>query len=87
MHRAAGENAVFLGPISEWTANQRRLVQITKEYTAVFSLVQSRGHDLPSDKVLADYRMFREWCQIYRDDPTIGENPYKKSNHGVSVKR
>ncbi len=78
---------MFPGPVSEWTANQCRLAQITKEYSSVFSMVHSKRHKLPPDNVLADYREFRKWCQQYYDDPTIGEDPYRKSMHGVTFKR
>lgn len=87
--RSAGDNtaSLFPGPVSEWTADQKRLVALTKEYTAVFSTLASRGHEIPGDKILANYRKFREWWSAYQEEPEIAENPYKKYNHGFSVRQ
>ncbi|TLN00561.1 hypothetical protein FDZ73_19050 [bacterium] len=71
----------------EWTANQRRLVRITKEYFGLFSAMGQRGHEPPKTETIDTYRKFQDWCEAYYDDPDIGDNPHQKSNHGVTVKR
>lgn len=45
-----------------------------------------RGHELPQEKLLNNYRKFREWWDLYQKDPDIGENPYKKYSFGFSNK-
>lgn len=84
--RAAGENSVFPGSPAEWTADQKRLIAISKEYSNFFEMLAIRKHEPPKDEILSDYRKFREWWSAYREDPDIGDNPYKKYNHGFSVK-
>jgi len=85
--RANGEGHVFPGPPAEWTADQRRLVSLTKEYGAAFTALSMRGHEPPKQEILEDYRRFREWWGAYSENPEIGENPYKKYSEGFSVKR
>lgn len=87
MWRAAGDTiAIFPGAPSEWSADQRRLIDIQKEYSNALSIVSIRDHEPPDEDILQNYRKFREWFKAYQEDPTIGENPYKKYNHGFSVK-
>jgi len=47
---------IFPGPVSEWTANQRRLVCITKEYFGLFSAMNQRGHEPPKTEAIDTYR-------------------------------
>jgi len=85
-YRAAGENAVFSGPPVEWTADQKRLVSITKEYAAAFSALAARGHQPPSEHVLGDYQEFRKWWSVYSKDPKAADDPYQRYNHGFRKK-
>jgi len=60
---------------------------MTREYSNVFSALYIRGHEIPSQEILQDYKKFREWWNEYRQNPEIGENPYKRYTHGFSVIR
>ena len=84
--RAAGENDVFPGTSAEWTANQRRLVAITKEYASAFSALAMRKHDPPGMDVLGDYKKFQRWFSEYIKDPEGKEDPYKKYSRGFRTK-
>jgi len=69
---------VFPGAPAEWTADQRRLVSMTKEYSAAFSTLSIRGHKTPKKEILENYRRFREWWDDYQKDPEIADDPYDK---------
>jgi len=86
--RDAGENTgtIFPGAVAAWTADQKRLVSVSKEYANVFSSLAMRGHDRPDEEILHNYRKFQEWWDEYTRDPEIGENPYKKYSQGFSTR-
>jgi len=80
--RANGEGHVFPGAPAQWTADQKRLISVTKEYAAAFTALAARGHEAPGEHVLSEYREFRKWWNAYSKDPKAADDPYQKYNRG-----
>ena len=78
---------MFPGAPAEWTADQRRLVTITKEYANAFQTVATYKQEQPKSKILDSYRKFRKWWVVYSKDPEKNGNPYKQYSRGFGVRK
>ncbi|MBC9783550.1 hypothetical protein H1S01_03360 [Heliobacterium chlorum] len=82
--RAAGKHldGVFPGAQSEWTADQRRIVNVTKEYQNAFQTLAIYKHYPPGEDILLDYQRFREWWKWYSEDPAGVQDIGRKYSKG-----
>lgn len=82
--RASNEHeaAIFPGAVSEWTADQRRIVSLQRELTGIFQLCGIKDVPMPPESVLLDY----EKLLRFKDQVSSGDAAKRTQHtHGWKV--
>lgn len=80
---AVGDSAPFPGAPAEWTADQRELWALHREYREMIAAVATWDGELPDPEVMENPVRFRRWFEAWAEDRKQGQDDRERNGFKI----